>query len=273
MGSRSGRRGWVWQAILIGFGLFGLGSPSALGDDIPLRALQDWQFFNNAAWRALQRGDYNEAELRFREAIKTIEPHQRREQSLLARSYSDLARVLYHQRRYKEAEPLAKWALAVRRRQAKIKDEAIFQNLFVLSKIEVGLEHFTEAEPLLKQALAIEEKALGPQHRDLALTLDELGGVLRDEKKFKESEQVFERAMQIQSKTLPAANTEIAETLEHYALLLEAEDRLTEAEFTKARAREVRAKVEEAARLAAEAARARAADNRPGSNTSLRGFR
>src|SRR3954447_7637906 len=109
----------VLPHFLAGLVALWLGPVAAGAEEIPIRILQDWQYFNNTAWAYLNNGDYAKAEQRFKMAIEVIGPFQTSDQRLLARSYADLARVLYHQGRYADAEPLAKWALSVRESQPK----------------------------------------------------------------------------------------------------------------------------------------------------------
>src|SRR5262245_2737570 len=125
-------------------------SPTAAPcQDIPAEALRYWQFYNNAGWSYLHKRDYVRAEERFRLAIEAIRPYQVNEQRLLARSYNDLARVLYHEGRYAEAEPLAKWALSVREGHPKLNPDAVFQSLYTLALIHSAQSHYAQAEPLL----------------------------------------------------------------------------------------------------------------------------
>ena len=94
----------------------------------PPGVLRDWQSYNNGGWRLLNQGKYDRPEDYFRTAIEEIRPYQKTDQRLLARSYPDLARVLYHQGRYADAEPLAEWALTVRENYVRTNPDAVFQS-------------------------------------------------------------------------------------------------------------------------------------------------
>jgi hypothetical protein len=263
------RLGWgLAAAALVLLPRSGFGAP-----EIPSAIVREWLFCNNAGWQDLQRGKYDRAEKQFIAAIKLIRPYDIKDQRLLARSYGDLARVLYHQGRFAQAEPLARWSLQVREAHPRVKPEAVFQSLFVLGKIEIALAHYGDAETHLRKALAIQERTLGAEHGELVLTLDALAGVLSAETKYDEAETLYKRTLDIEARTLPPSSLEIADTSEHYAATLRAQDRLTESEFFEAKARAIRAEAAEAARQAAEAAseaaRARTEQARA---RSLRGF-
>ena len=169
------------QRLLAGLVALILSSAAARGDEIPIRVLQDWKYYNDTGWTYLNRADYARAEQRFKKAIDEIRPYQRSDQRLLARSYADLARVLYHQGRYADAEPLARWALSVRESHPKVNPDAVFQSLYTLAMIHLAQSHFDESERLLRRALDLQEKALGSGHINRA-TLDELGGVCLEQK-------------------------------------------------------------------------------------------
>ncbi len=231
--------------------------------EMPIDALRDWQFFNNAGWRSLQNKEYAQAEERFNAAIRVVRPYVATEQRLLARSYHDLARVLYHEGRFAEAEPLAAWALAVRESNPKVKPADVFQSLQTLGLIHAARRHHVEAERLLRRALDLEEKTLGPSHADVASTLDVLAGICGEQGKYPEAERLYKRAVAIESKNAPDENLDLAVTSEHYAVLLRRLKRDDEAADLEERALAIRDNA------ATKAARAKASRNDPG----FRGFK
>ena len=146
-----------------------------------------WQHHNNNGWRQLDQGNYAKAAERFDLAIKEIRPYEKIARWLLARSYCDLARALYHQERYAEAEPLAKWALTVRDEDKKAKPDSVFQCLYVLAMIHKAQKHYADAEPLLKRAIALQEEHMGSGHVGTAMTLDQLAMVYSEQGKYGEA--------------------------------------------------------------------------------------
>ena len=144
-------RGWVAASVLL---LLELASP-AFGQyqRVPLRALDNWMWYNDYGWQDLDSGKYDRAEQKFRLAIKEIEKFAPANRKLMARTYCDLARVFYYQKRFAEAEPLAKWALAVRDADKTASADAVFQCLFTLGSILQAQERYAEAEHHFKRAL------------------------------------------------------------------------------------------------------------------------
>ena len=129
--------------------VLGLNSPT-FGQCVPLPALSNWMWYNENGWKDIEKGRYDRAEQKFKMAIKEIEAYSPANQKLMARSYCDLARVLYYQERYADAEPLAKWALSVRDADKKASPDSVFQSLFTLASINLAQERWADAEPHLK---------------------------------------------------------------------------------------------------------------------------
>lgn len=231
---------------------------------IPVTVLRLWNLDNQRGWQAVQAGDLPQAEKAFRRAIEALRPYETVEPRMLARSYCDLARVLYEEHRYAEAEPLAKWALLVRETHPRVSEPARFQSVAVLAVIERGLKHYPEAEQLFRKSLAFQEKTLGPVHLEVSLTADALAGVLRDQGKYAESEKLYKRSLDILKRLFPDDHPEIALTNEHYAVLLRKMGRLSEAELLEAQVRASRAEAEASKRAQAEADARRGAGREKG---------
>ena len=131
-------------------------------------------WWNEYGWKDLEKGHYDRAEQKFKMAIKEIEAYSPGNRKLMARTYCDLARVLYYQERYADAEPLAKWALLVRDADKKASADSVFQSVYTLASIELAQEQYPEAELHLKRALSIQEKVLPVGHVNILPTLDRL---------------------------------------------------------------------------------------------------
>jgi tetratricopeptide (TPR) repeat protein len=212
----------------------------SFAQNVPLRALDNWMWYDEHGWADINNGRYDRAEQKFNMAIKEIKPYAPANRRLMARSYCDLARVLYHQKRYAEAEPLAKWALETRDSDKKSSSDAVFQCLFTLASIQTAQDHFAEAEPLLKRALSIQEQELTGSHVNTLMTLDRLALVLRSQGKFHEAEPLYLRAIAIHERKTPDENLELADTVEQYAILLRRMNRKDDAEKWQSRALAIR---------------------------------
>jgi tetratricopeptide (TPR) repeat protein len=246
-------RQWLIRLLLGFVSISGMTVPAlAREDSIPLDVLRIWQHHNNNGWRQLDQGNYVKAAERFDLAIKEIRPYERIARRLLARSYCDLARALYHQERYAEAEPLAKWALTVRDEDKKAKPDSVFQCLYVLAMIQKAQKHYADAEPLLKRAIALQDEHVGAGHVASAVTLDQLAMVYSEQGKNEEAALVYRRVLAIYEKSNPDENLDLADCAERFSALMEKMHRPVEAERWKTRALTIRDNV------ATKAARARA---------------
>jgi tetratricopeptide (TPR) repeat protein len=220
----------------------------ASADDIPPGITADWKFYNDAGWRCLDRGDYVLAGERFNLAIRELRPYFPTSARLMARSYCDLARALYHQGRYAEAEPLAKWALVVRQGDTKTSPEILFQCVYTLGLIHAAQAHYSDAEPLLKRAIALQEESIGDEHVNMAMTLEVLASVYTDMQRYTQAESLYRRVIAIRERTQPDQNVELAATAISFADLLRRMRQPGEADKWESRAKAIQKNVDEKAR-------------------------
>lgn len=225
-----------WAALLVS----GVRADEPATPKMSFDALRDWAYYNNAGWRAVDRGDLSRAELCFGEAIKLAQPYQGDDPRLLARNYYDLARVLYLQRRAADAQPLAEWSLKARESHPKVAAAELFQTAYLLGAIHRAQNHFSEAEASFRKALEIQAKRIGGEHSYVADTYDALGNVLRDQSRFKEAEVFYKKALAILEKDEPDFNPSLAGTAENYAVLLRKTLREDEAKAQETRAKSIR---------------------------------
>ena len=208
-------------------------------ETIPFDVISYWKFHNDDGWRQLEKGKLKRAEERFVLAIDLLRPYESIDRRLMARSYCDLARVLYHQGRYAEAEPLAKWALSVREADKTSKPDSVFQCLYVLGMIHKSEKHLVEAGTYLKRALEMQETNLEPGHPGTVVTLDQLASVYTDQARYVDAASIFRRILAIQEQDRPDTNLDLAATAEKYADVLNKLGR-ADADKWNARARTIR---------------------------------
>ena len=218
----------------------GLGQAAAFAQDNHLGALREWLRHTEEAANFRDKGDYIKAEQRLNMAIREIRPYLPETRRNLARSYSELARVLYHQKRYADAEPLARWALSVRESDAKAKPDTVFQCVYALALIQSARKQHAEAESLFKRSLALQEENLGPDHINSNLILNQLATVYVEQKKYTDAEPLYVRSIAILERKRPTENLDLAETAEKYAALLGLMNRTNDAARWNARARTIR---------------------------------
>jgi tetratricopeptide (TPR) repeat protein len=188
---------WVGMLLAACLAVAGPGTSRAQDQKMPFSTLRDWQDYNNVGWVALDRGNLDRAAQAFRKAIELIRPYEAKERMLMARSNADFARVLFRQKRYDEAEPLARWALAVRESIPGERSQALTQNLLLLAQIHRAQRQNAAAQVLLERTVAVQEKAVGAGHSDLAATLEELADVQAEQGKLDEAATHYRRALAI----------------------------------------------------------------------------
>jgi tetratricopeptide (TPR) repeat protein len=236
---------------------FGLGATTAFAQRSHLGALREWMRDTEEAATFLDKGDYVNAEQRLNLAIKEVWPYLPDTRRNMARSYCELARVLYHQNRYADAEPLARWALSVRESDAKAKPESVFQCVYTLALIQSAQKHHAEAEVLFKRSLTLQEQSLGRDHINSNLILNQLANVYIEQAKYADAERLYLRSIAIHERNKPAENLDLADTALRYASLLRLMKRTDDASQWHARALTIRDTV---ATKAAQAKAARVAD-------------
>jgi tetratricopeptide (TPR) repeat protein len=214
--------------------------PAVLAQPDHLRALSDWMAHQQEAAKCFQNGDYSGAEERLNGAIKDIRPYLPDTRRIMARTYCDLAQVLYHQQRFDEAEPLARWALSVRDGDKQARPDAVLQCLYVLGRIQSARRNYAEAEQLHLRSLAFQEKSWGRDHINSIATLDQLAIVYIEQARYSQAENLYLRSIAILERYMPADYLELAETAEKYAVLLRLIRRNDEADRWHARAIEIR---------------------------------
>ena len=168
----------------------------------------------------VDKGDYVKAEERLKLAIKEIRPFLPDTQRIMARSYCELARVLYHQKRYAEAEPLARWALSVREADKKAKPDSVFQCVYTLALIQSAQKQHGEAEAAPQAVARTSGKEPGArphqQHSPPESTRDRL----RRAGEIRRRRSLYLRSIAIHERKTPDENLDLAETAEKYAALL-----------------------------------------------------
>jgi tetratricopeptide (TPR) repeat protein len=157
----------------------------------------DWRAYTQAGWTGVKRNDLRYAEAMLKRAIELARIEADTDPRFMARSYGDLAWVLHVEGRDAEAEPLAKWALAVREKAFGADTISLGQSAYTLAVIEISLGQLDEAEALLTRWLAACEKNLGPTHVSTADALDDLASVLVRRRKYDRARPLYERALAI----------------------------------------------------------------------------
>ena len=217
---RSGMRcvvsGMFWSSILWSAVAFGQGTT--------------WDHQIEAGRMAYSQAQYDEAAKLFSAALQEAEKSGP-EDARVATSLMELGQTNAAQKRYGEAEPLYRRALAIREKVLGPDHLDVAKTLSSLASLFYRVQNYPErAEPLLKRALAILEKNLGPEDPEVAGMLNSLAGRLREQGKFTEAEPLFLRSLAIREKVLGPEHADFVKSLLGIASFYAEQGKYTEAE-------------------------------------------
>jgi tetratricopeptide (TPR) repeat protein len=197
------------------------------------------RLFADAGVYLRRRGQFGAAEamlLRARTLAETLDA----DHPLTARILNTIAALYREQRRYPEAEPLARRALSIREAHFGVDHPEVAKSLTTIGLLYRDQRRFAEAEPLLRRALDIEELSLGAEHRNLAISLTTLGSLYRDLGRHDDSESLLRRALALEEKSVGVGDPALAWSLEALGRVCHDQRRYEEAEVLYVRAIELR---------------------------------
>ena len=164
-------------------------------------ALADWTFYNRIGWMAYNRGNYERAGQCFRLEIEALRPYEKTQTELMATSYTEYSRVLYQQKRFDEAAPLARWALSVREKSPGHDSAPLLEDLDLMVKITHAQGRDNDAIAYLKQELALKESLVGKGDPDLIPIIEQLAFVYGKQGNLAQAEPLYNRAQTLRETT------------------------------------------------------------------------
>ncbi|MDH5557878.1 MAG: tetratricopeptide repeat protein [Alphaproteobacteria bacterium] len=167
-----------------------------------------WQQENDAAIAAFQNGDYANAELHMKKALKRAEALGQNDWRY-AMSVGDLGAVYYWQERYDDAEPYLKRGLALRQEQPGL-EKAAATSAHFLGQVYYSRGDYAAAIPPLAQAVAIREKVLGPDDGTTLDSLDFLASARASAGEYTTAIPLFERLLAARTRSAGADSIEAA---------------------------------------------------------------
>jgi tetratricopeptide (TPR) repeat protein len=120
----------------------------------------------------------------------------------------------------RQAQPLAKRALAIRQRVLGPGHPDTAESLNNLAMVRWGQGEAADARRLFERALAIQERALGFDHPHTADSLNNLALVLRDQGELTAARPISERALAIRERVLGPEHIDTIQSLHNLVLLL-----------------------------------------------------
>lgn len=178
---------------------------------------------------AYHEGRFSEAE-RYLASAVTIAKAAQLDVEHITRSLDALVLLYLLQKKYAEAELLAKEELAILEQQTPQDDSRLARALNNLSQSYVGQGKLGEAESALKRAWAIEEKDQSRSILSMSRTVQTLVGIYVPQRRYKEADNLLNRLRMIKEQIPGTPESEIAEDLDLLALVYWSEGKNVEAE-------------------------------------------
>jgi tetratricopeptide (TPR) repeat protein len=174
-----------------------------------------WKSAHEAGWAAFEAGRLPEAEASLAAAARELKAFPK-DDPRIPLTLDHLAWAYLARGKFDLAEPLARFALAVRQKNAGPESHETAQSVNTLACLCDAQGKFDEAEPLYRRALAVEERARGLDHPNVAALLDNLATVCHARRKDAEAEAAYRRALAIREK---APEADLVPTLLNLAAL------------------------------------------------------
>jgi len=142
----------------------------------------------------------------------------------------DIGNLYYSNGCYREAEPLFKQALEIRRKIYGEYHPDVAKSLNNLAVLYSEEGRYAQAEPLHKQSLEIRRKIYGEYHPDVAKSLNNLAVLYDKEGRNDEAEALYKQALEIRRKIYGEYHSDVVTTLNGLARLYWNELRYEDAE-------------------------------------------
>lgn len=157
-----------------------------------------------AAQEAL--GEYEQAELSYRQSLTIVEKIQGSDHPDLVLGLNNLASLYFTQGQYPKAVPLLRRGLGILERLLGPEHPHLVQILKRLAVVTQAQRRYDQAEEWYARAIRITEKTLGPYHPHLATILDQYAGLLRQSNRDEEAKMVEKQAAAIRAHNIQPGN-------------------------------------------------------------------
>jgi serine/threonine-protein kinase len=177
-----------------------------------------------------ERGDYEAAEGRYREALAIAEASSPPDVSLTAETIAVLGTVRHDRGDLLEAEELYRRALAGRRSLSG-KDADLASSLDDLAGLLQERGELDAAEEMLRESLSIRRRVFEPSHPDISSNLNNLASVLHDKGMLEEAEDLYRVSLRMARDRFSGDHLQVATAINNLATLLHDKEKLDEAGF------------------------------------------
>jgi tetratricopeptide (TPR) repeat protein len=206
--------------------------------------IKEWDFelseagrlLNRAGIYSFERGQYDNAELLYQQALEIRQKALGPEHSDLAYSLNCLAGLFRKTGRYAKAEQLYLRSLTIQQQALGTGHPDVAHTLNELARLYHRKGDYAKAEEVCLRALKISEQASDPVHSWLAESLNNLAGIYDDLGRRAAAEALCQRALTVWEQILGPADPHMAASLNNLALVHYNQGRYTQAELLYKRA-------------------------------------
>jgi tetratricopeptide (TPR) repeat protein len=154
-------------------------------------------------------GEFDQAELRYRNSLAVIETIQGPDHPDIAMGLNNLASLYFSQQLFKQAEPLWQRALGISERILGDTHPHLVQTLVTLGIVTHLQKKFDQAETFYIRAIRITEHSLNPEHPRLISLYTRYGSLLRQANREEDATVVDRKIESLRSaNTVSPANTD-----------------------------------------------------------------
>lgn len=155
--------------------------------------------FNNLGAVHEKLGEYEQAELRYRNSLAVIEILQGPHHPDIVMGLNNLASLYFAQKEFEKAEPLWKRALEISEGILGDSHPHLVQPLITLGIVTQAQQKFDQAETFYLRAIRITEHSLNPQHPSLIPLYERYASLLRQASREGEAEIIQRKVESIRS--------------------------------------------------------------------------
>jgi eukaryotic-like serine/threonine-protein kinase len=175
-------------------------------------------------------GLYEEASKHLESALRLRQEHLGKDHELTAETMSELATLRWQQDDYKNAEALARQALAIQDRIYKPENNKRLFTLNTLGLIMKSTGRFSDAEKLYREVAEIRRRTLGIQDLSTLTSVSNLARLLEDQGKLDEAAKLMREVVDVGVKAQGEDDPFTLVSIDILGVLMRKEGRLDEAE-------------------------------------------
>jgi tetratricopeptide (TPR) repeat protein len=195
-----------------------------------VQSVREWaQILRKAAWYALTRGDYGEAQRMCEKSVKALSKASGKEDVETSYSLGLLASIYWNQGRWTEAEKLEVQVMETSSRVLGEEHPSTLTSMANLASTFWNQGRWTEAEKLEVQVMETSSRVLGEEHPSTLTSMANLASTYRNQGRWTEAEKLFMQVMETRKRVLGEEHPSTLTSMNNLAFTMKELGRNTEA--------------------------------------------